>query len=335
MSELSPIEKKKENISIEENQKKSDWKKFGKSILTNIIYTILFGFIGSNLIYIMYSNLDMWFPSDPTRLPYRSPSSSRGLKDKFIKMFSGLKSQFKGGADADVDGTVDESICSNLKNIIQSNSVKYTKLFDNLGFNHVGFPYKYINNDSGIINIFKNMFGESAKYAYVTDRDILKKTFRFFESFGTAGENVLFILAFPIMLLLLLLQIPTILGFMTSYISYILTYFKSMSSNYGWLITISVSIFTLMFILSIGLTWSAGIGIAQIIQLYVTLLIMPLFDTDIVREIIYCKSYILSILFAFLTISSAFKHLENMPASILTITLMILTYGGLKKTKKI
>lgn len=335
MSDLSPIEKKKENISAEENKKKSDWKKFGKSILINIVYTILFGLIGANFIYVMYSNLDMWFPSDPNRLPYGTPSSSRSLRDKFTKMFSGLKSQFKGGASPEDEATLDESICSNLKSIIQSHSGKYTKLFDNLGFNHVGFPYNYINNDSGAVNIFKNMFGESARYGYVTDRDILKKTFRFFESFEGPGENALFILAFPIMILLLLFQIPAILGFVTSYISYILTYFKGMSSNYGWLITIIISFFILLIVISIGLAWSAGIGIAQMIQLYVTLLIMPLFDWDMVREILFCKSHLLSIVFALLTISSAFKHLENVPATIMMVSLIFLTAGGLKKAKKI
>ena len=335
MSDLSPIEQKKENVSIEENKKKSDWKKFGKSILINLIYTILFGFIGSNFIYIMYSNLDMWFPSDPNRLPYASPSATSGFKDKFTKMFSSVKSQFKGGASTQEVETIDESICLNLKKHIQSNSGKYTKLFENLGFNQVGFPYKYINDDQGIVNIFKNMFGESARYGYVTDRDILKKTFRFFESFEGAGENALFILSLPIMMLLLLFQIPAILGFVTSYISYILTYFKGMSKNYGWLITILVSFFILLFVISIGLTWSAGIGIAQMIQLYVTLLIMPLFDSDMVREILYCKSHLLSIVFALLTISSGFKHLENLPAAIMAVTLIVLTYGGLKKTKKI
>lgn len=334
MSDLSPIESKKENISSEENKKKSNWKKFGKSILINIIYTILIGFIGSNFIYVMYSNLDMWFPSDPNKLPYALASSNKSLKDKLSGMFSSFKSQFKGGATADIPN-IDDSICLNLKRNIQSNSAKYAKLFNNIGFNNVGFPYTLINDESGFVNLFKNLFGESARYGYVTDREILKRVFKFFESFGATGENILFILSLPILIILLLFQIPTILGFVTSYVSYILTYFKSMSSNYGWLITILVSIFILAIVISIGLTWSAAIGIAQMIQLYVTLLIMPLFDLDMVREILYCKSHLLSIVFTLLTIGSAFKHLENMPASVMMITLIFLTYGGLKKAKKI
>ena len=334
MSTLTPIELKKEQMSTEENKKKSNWKKFGMSILTNLIYTILIGFVGANFIYVMYSNLDMWLPTNPDKLPYGIPSNSKGIKDKFIRMFSNLKSQFRGGASQDVE-VVDDNICLNLKATIQSNSGKYAKLFNNLGFNDVGFPYTWINDEPGIVNIFKNIFGESARYSYVTDRQILKRIFKFFESFERAGENALFILSLPILIISLLFQIPAILGFVTSFISYLLTYFKGMSNNYGWLITIIVSIFILAFVMSIGLTWSASIGIAQIIQFFATLLIMPLLDFDMVREILYCKSHLLSIIFAFLTISSAFKHLENIPAAIMMITLIILTYGGLKKTNKI
>jgi FtsZ-binding cell division protein ZapB len=53
MSEFSAIEMKKENIENENNKnksKKTDWQNIGKSILTNKIYTILIGFVGSNFI---------------------------------------------------------------------------------------------------------------------------------------------------------------------------------------------------------------------------------------------------------------------------------------------
>jgi hypothetical protein len=332
MSELSPIEMKKENVSIEQNKKKSDWAKFGKSILTNLIWTIVIGFIGSNMIYIMYSNLDVWFPSDPKRLPY-AVSTNRGLKNKLLGMFSNMRSQFKGG---DSSEDIDQNVCQNLKNIIQSNSGKYTKLFNNLGFNNVGFPYTLINEETGFVNTFKNMIGESARYSYVTDREILKKVFRFFESFEGAGENALFILSLPILILLLMFQIPAILGVVTSFISYIMTYFKGMSNSYGWLITIILSFFILAFVISIGFTWCGAIGIAQMFQLYVTLLILPLFDSEAVRQILFCKSHILSVVFTFLTIMSAFNNLENIPAIIMALTLIFLTGAGIaKKNKKI
>jgi hypothetical protein len=330
MSELSPIEMKKENISEEQKKKKSDWKNFGKSILYNLIYTILIGLIGSNFVYVLYSNLDTWFPSDPNKLPYQN---SQSLREKASRVFSNIKSLFKGGGDD--TGDFEYNVCNNLKKNIQHNSEKYSKLFKNLGFNEVGFPYTFINNESGIVNIFKNLFGESARYSYVSGRELLKIILRFFISFDTIGENLVFVFALPILSLLLLFQIPTIFGFLTSCISFILTYFKSMSTNYGWIITIIVSLFTFLIIFSIGSTWSGMIGITQIIQLFTTFLIMPLLDFDKVRQIFFCKSHILSILFTVMMISSSLKYLEDIIAFVMIIVLCILTYGGLKNTKKI
>jgi len=331
MSELSAIEMKKENIinenTTKEKAKKSDWKKFGKSILTNLIYTILLGFIGSNFIYVLYANLDQWFPSDPNKLPYKLPA--RGFKDKLSGIFSRLKS-FKGGSSE-----LGVSDCEKLKDNIQESSSKFSKLFNKLGFDELGFPYTFINNERGIINIFKNLFGESARYSYTTDRNVLKRIISFIQRFENIGENLLFIFSLPLLMLLLIYQIPAIFGFITTLISFISTYFTSMSSNYGWIITIIISFFTFLITFGIGTFWSGMIGITQSIQLFVTLLIMPLFDFDNVRNIFFCKSHILSILFVIMTISSAFSHLEDVPAVIMMITLIILTYGGLKKTKKI
>lgn len=331
MSELSAIEMKKENIQnendIKEKAKKSDWKKFGKSILMNLIYTILIGFIGSNFLYVLYTNQDIWFPSEPNKLPYAIPN--KGFKDKISGLFSRLKS-FKGGSSE--LGVTD---CEKLKTNIQESSSKFLKLLNKLGFNELGFPYTFINNERGIINIFKNMLGESARYSYTTDRSIIKRIIAFIERFENVGENLLFIFSLPLLMLLLVYQVPAILGFITTLISFISTYFNSMSSNYGWIITIIITFFTFLITFGIGTFWSGMIGITQSIQLFVTLLIMPLFDFDNVRNIFFCKSHILSILFAIMTISSAFSHLEDVPAVIMMISLIILTYGGLKKTKKI
>lgn len=331
MSELSPIEMKKEMIEnendIKNGSKKTDWKNFGKSILTNLIYTILIGFIGSNFIYILYSNLDTWFPSEPNKLPYAFPN--KGMHEKISGIFSRLKS-FKGGSSE-----LGINDCEKIKDNIKQNSIKFSKLFDKLGFGEVGFPYTFINKEPGIISMFKNLLGESARYSYTTDRYILKRGLLFINTFENIGENLLFIFSLPLLMFLLVFLVPGILGYITTFISFILTYFESMTNNYGLLLTIIISFFTLFITLGIGMFWSGIIGITQYIQLLIKLLIMPLFDFDNVRNIFFCKSHILSILFVIMTISSAFTHLEDVPAVIMMITLIILTYGGLKKTKKI
>lgn len=330
MSDLSPIEMKKENISVEDKKKKSDWKKFGMSILLNLIFTIVIGLIGSNFIYVLYANLDKWFPSDPNKLPYQY---EKKLKENANGLFSKFKSLFMGGADPSVE-ELGHNVCSNLKKNIQENSEKYSDLLNKLGFNEVGFPYTLINNDSGIVNVFKNLFGESARYSYVSGRELIKKVLVFLMSFGSIGENLLFLLAIPLLSVLFLFQIPTIFGFLTTIVSFILTYFKSMSSNYGWILTIIFTFFTFIITFFVGSTWSGMVGISQIVQLFATFLMMPLLDFDRVRQIFFCKSHILSILFAIMTIGSALTYLDDVIALVMIIVLSILTYGGLRQAKK-
>jgi hypothetical protein len=323
---------KNENTS--KSKKKTDWVKFGKSILTNLIYTIILGFIGANFVYIMYTDLDSWFPSNSSTLPYQSPNVGNGnsFKDKFSKMFS----NFRGGSSEEINSEKDiKNFCNNLENLVQGSDDKFKKLHDKIGLHEFGFPYSLVSDESGILNIIKSLFGESSKYSYVSSRELLKRVLKFFKGFETVGENGLFVLSLPILILLMLYQVPLIVGFITTFFSFFGSYFNLMPANYGWILTIIITFFTMAISISTGLLWSLLIGMVQTVQLYVTLLAMPLFDIDVVREILYCKSHILLIFFVFLTILSAFKHLEDILAVVIMISLIILTYGGLKKTKKI
>jgi len=334
MSDLSPIEMKNENVSKSKSKNKTSWTKFGKSILSNLIYTIILGFIGANFVYIMYADLDSWFPSNGSTLPYQTTKVANGnsFKDKISKMFS----NFKGGSSEGINNENDnKNFCNNLENLVRGSDDKFKKFHDKIGLQEFGFPYSWVSNESGILNIIKSLFGESAKYSYVNVRELLKRVLKFFKGFETVGENMLFVLSLPILILLMLYQVPLIVGFVTTYFSFVGSYFNLMPKNYGWILTIIITFFTMAISIPTGLLWSFLIGMFQMVQLYVTLLAMPLFDIDVVREILYCKSHILLIFFVFLTILSAFKHLEDILAVVMMITLIILTYGGLKKTKRI
>lgn len=329
MSDLSPIEMKNENTS--KSKKKTDWAKFGKSILSNLISTIILGFIGANFVYIMYADLDSWFPSDPSVLPYQTTKVANGnsFKDKISKMFS----NFSGGSSEEINNEKDiKNFCNNLENLVRGSDDKFKKLRDKIGLNEFGFPYSWDTDKSGILNIIKSLFGESAKYSYINSRGILKRVLKFFKAFETVGENLLFVLSLPILILLVLCQVPLIIGFISTYFSFVGSYFNLMPANYGWILTIIITFFTMLLSISTCFMWSFLIGMVQMVQFYVTLLAMPLFDINVVREILYCKSHILLLFFVLLTIVSAFKHLENIVAIVMAVTLLVLTsYKWVKK----
>ena len=331
-SNFSPIEMKRENIS--ESGKKSDWKKFGMSLLNDLIFTIIIGFIGANFVYMSLVDLNLFFPSDPAKLPYKNASN---LKSKL----NGIFSIFKGGAGEDISSqklndVQSKSVCDNLSKLLDDSSgEKMKQLLSKLGFNEVGFPYSLVTDKSGLLATYGSSIGTATISSYAFSRGVLKRVLSFFNSFGNVGSNLLFILGLPILIILFLSQIPLILGFGSTFISLIIEYFNFMPDRYGLLITLFITFFFGFLILGIDIIWAMLVGITQMIQLYGTLLVLPLFDIDNVREIIFCKSHLLLIMYVLLTASSAFKHLENVQASILSLSLIILTFMGLKKTKKI
>jgi hypothetical protein len=332
-SKLTPIEMKRENISNSE-KKKSDWKKFGKSLLNDFVFTIIIGFIGANLIYVSLLDLDLFFPTDPDKLPYKNPGV--GVKSK-----KGIFSIFKGGAGENVSNqkiphVQTKNICDNLAQLLDNSSGQKMKgLLNKLGFNEVGFPYSLVKEDGGLLNTFGNSIGTATISSYTFSRGILKRVLTFLNGFGNIGTNILFILGLPILIFLFLWQIPLILGTCITFVSLITEYFKYMPDRYGWIITILITLFLGFIVFGIDLMWATLVGITQTFQFYATLLILPLFDIDNVREIIFCKSHLLLILYVLLTISSAFKYLGDVESVIISLSLIILTYTGLKTTKKI
>ena len=74
---MTPIEQKKETKKkAEEKTKSNDWGSFGLSVLVSFVYTLVWGLIGSNLLFINNSNLDKLLPTDPEQLPYSIPKKA-------------------------------------------------------------------------------------------------------------------------------------------------------------------------------------------------------------------------------------------------------------------
>ena len=66
---FSALKKVKDDLKVSK-VKKNDWKGFGIGILSNLLWTIMTGFIACNFVYISQSNLDAIFPTDCNSAPY-------------------------------------------------------------------------------------------------------------------------------------------------------------------------------------------------------------------------------------------------------------------------
>jgi hypothetical protein len=368
---LSPIEMKKEKISLS-NNKRSDWKKFGKSVFKNLIYTILISIVGANAVYLSLSDLDKLLPSDPNKLPY-SPvevESNTSYKKKIQQavkngvktaqhLFNNRKQLLREGKDflsrqvknsqtggGDVSEEINDTakriklMCDGLKDNIlktQDTSSNFDKFYVQNGFSKVGFPYNYITKDKpGIMSVFKNMLGESSKYSYSTGRNLFKIFLKFFSGFDDIGLNALFILTLPIIIILFLYQIPFIIGFVTTFLSFLGSFFKLMPEKYGWSVTILIAIFLGSVFLFLDMFWALSIGIIQMFRFLSTLFFLPiLIDTKNVLKIIGCRSPIIIIIFTLLTMLSAYSNLDSTESTVFIIVLIILTAAILKNISKI
>ena len=83
------------NTSTDKPIKKLDWKGFFKNLLYNFIFIIIWGFIGSIMVYLMNAKSDQlaeWFPTDPNKIPYKDVLPNKAsfpytLTGNYSKMF--------------------------------------------------------------------------------------------------------------------------------------------------------------------------------------------------------------------------------------------------------
>jgi hypothetical protein len=311
-NKLSPIEEKLNKDKSNQEKKSnnhSNWKSFGLSILTNIVLTLLWTFVGANAIYLVYSNLDAWFPTDPNNYPYgENYQSMKGGKGKNVQ---------KGGGDL-------SNPCKTVYDNISSSDASQ-KLLQKMSGNKVSFPYSEITNNFGIRELVGNFFGYSARTGFISSRQILKQIFKFIRKWCDSGsgfmESALFLLAYPIFVISLIFGIPFLIG------TFATIWGEITSSSFGLLWTI---LFALLF--GIGLSWTTIIGVIIFVKYMLTMLVLPsIADIDNIKRLIFCKRHIIIGIFSILTSVSAFKHLDDITAIITTVVLLSMTFfGGIK-----
>lgn len=280
-----------------DKKSKNDWKGFGLDMIKNVIYVILWAIIGANFIFISRSNLDAWFPTNPNAAPYFDPSKQTGLSGMFDK-----SSQ-------------------------QSSNVKLDKeeiemLYNTLGMNKVNFPYNKITDKTGIMEIIGNYFGQSARFSYTSDRNIIKSFLSFFSGGQNKKEIALFLIAFPLFVMSLVFFLPFFIGAFTTFIGQLTT---------GKL---GILYFFITLFFGIPFFWSFILGLLQYLQYLVTFtLLPPIINFDKVLKIIGSRAGLLLGLFTFLIIYSAFKRLDTVIAIVMLCSALFMAIG--KKTHEI
>lgn len=340
--ELSLIEMKSEEKSTNGGGKINNPKQFFISVLQNVIYTLIWSVIGANFIFLMYSNLDVCFPSNSEKAPYVPYGKSSmfsftesikmsELRKRWEDYFNQLKKQEGCSIDESKDKdneindssetiikTINDSSCSNHDKMIKS-TTSNAKIKKMLGFDKKSFPYTW--NDG---TMFKKFFGRSTQYSYIANRKFLKDRLETISEFGkttSIGEFLIFLIAFPLVYLLFLFQIPFIAGFITTvwgeiteggFIMYILGIFSG----------------------NISFIYAILIGIIQSLQLFFKFSLFPLFiNGKSISKILKCKSPIILLIFSILTSYSSFLHLETMYSIAVTATLLIFSIAIIYRTR--
>ena len=283
---LTPIEEKKKVIKESTDGTENKWMKFGISIISNILLTLLIGISGANFIY-MTTAVNKIDTNGVSLLEKLLPTE----ESHYFPQNEGLK----GGGS-----------CSASKEY----STNWTNL-NKIGIGKKGgFPYNMYNSDSffSFTQKFKNWLAKSTADSYITNRSLLQKWLSLFSP-DNEEKNIfsnetfqMFIMA-PLMYLIF----PLLIFFI--YFSSWFSLFKEgwvyalvgMFLVYSWLITTSVSI-------------------VQSLQYLLAFMILPLIsDFKRVKKIFGCNIKSLSLLFGLLVCSSAFTYLN----STISVTMLV------------
>lgn len=310
---MTPIEEKKETKKKDEEKqsKTNDWGSFGLSILVSFVYTLVWGVIGSNLLFIVNSDLDKLLPTDSTQPPYSvsskqpkayemTPLGQRGGTYKNCKYASTTKG--KKGSFLDL-------------------FTGFTTMKAPSGKMSPNFPYnlkkKNLNNLSWVDNV-KGWFANSVQFSYIHGRSILKDILGLFNKAcsQTASDNFLFVLS--------ILIVPLIVFSSPSWGFFATLFAEFFSTNNAWVFGIAS-----IFLFGIGIFIPATIGFTQFMQTLGLFFLLPLLtNSGIVVSILKEKINLLAILFGGFVVSQAFTYLDNTISISMLVAYIILTAGS-------
>jgi len=282
----TPIENKKNEKDNEINGEKSDWGKFGFSVLNNFIHTAIIAVLGSNFIFFStLNNLEYFFPTKNSAYFDSTPSSQSSKP-------------------------------------LNLNKEVNAKLLNKLGIGNVkGWPYNTYKKElfPSLSQGFLNWFSTSIAETYMTQRKLQQSLFSFFspEMDGNEDKNLfssqpLQIILSPIILLLGIFIVPML--------AFIVTFFKLFTNKQGGFLYAFIGLF---FAYTWLITFSTST--LQSIQFLLTLMFVPLLSNyREVLKTIYANRGFIGFLFGALVVMSAFDNLETVFAIVGLVVYIIL-----------
>lgn len=308
---MTPIDEKKETKKKDEEKqsKTNDWGSFGLSILVSFVYTLVWGVIGSNLLFIVNSDLDKLLPTDSTQPPYSLPPKAsemtslgqRGGTYKNCKYASATKG--KKGSLLDL-------------------FTGFTTMKAPSGKTSGNFPYNLKKKrsliDLSLMDNVKDWFANSIQFSYIHGRSILKDTLGLFNKacLQTASDNFLFLSS--------ILIVPLILFSSSSWGFFATLFGEFFSTDNAWIFGIAS-----MILFGIGIFIPTTISVVQFMQTLGLFFLLPLLtNSGIVVSILKEKINLLAILFGGFVVSQAFTYLDNTISMSMLVAYAVLTLGS-------
>lgn len=310
---MTPIEEKKETKKKDEEKqsKTNDWGSFGLSILVSFVYTLVWGVIGSNLLFIVNSDLDKLLPSDSTQPPYSLPPK----QPKAIEMTS------LGQRGGTYKNCKYASATKGKKGSLLDLFTGFTTMKAPSGKTSGNFPYNLKKKsliDLSLMDNVKDWFANSIQFSYIHGRSILKDTLGLFNKAcsQTASDNFLFLSS--------ILIVPLILFSSSSWGFFATLFGEFFSTDNAWIFGIAS-----MILFGIGIFIPTTISVVQFMQTLGLFFLLPLLtNSGIVVSILKEKINLLAILFGGFVVSQAFTYLDNTISMSMLVAYAVLTLGS-------
>jgi hypothetical protein len=310
---MTPIDEKKETKKKDEEKqsKTNDWGSFGLSILVSFVYTLVWGVIGSNLLFIVNSDLDKLLPTDSTQLPYSVPSK----QPKAIEMTS------LGQRGGTYKNCKYASATKGKKGSFLDLFTGFTTMKAPSGKMSPNFPYNLKKKsliDLSLMDNVKDWFANSIQFSYIHGRSILKDILGLFNKAcsQTASDNFLFVSS--------ILIVPLILFSSSSWGFFATLFGEFFSTNNAWIFGIAS-----MILFGIGMFIPTTISVVQFMQTLGLFFLLPLLtNSGIVVSILKEKINLLAILFGGFVVSQAFTYLDNTISMSMLVAYAVLTLGS-------
>lgn len=316
----------KDSKKKETKRKTNDWLGFGKYLISALITTILFAFIGSNFIFIQKQVVkgekklvEKLFPYDTDKPPYWDNDDEKlkelKLREERLKEIQERNKILKEAqAQAQRGG-------GNSNQETHSSNMKTNRFLKRLGLdpNIYGFPYKgKAQKLESLKGDLYEWFSNSLEFSYSNGRRFLTYLLDAIQDFPTIVILLISVLIiFPLILLLTPIygMISTLIGIF------------NVPSRDGWFLKYLIAF---LFIFFFGVPLAGMISVVQMLQVIATFIILPLINYHDVWTIATDHSLLFTAMFGLLVLINSFIYLKPEAVGIMGITYAYLVWRSWK-----